>query len=466
MKVTRWGVSAIAALLLAGGAGFAGDTDELNAMKATMENMKQEMEAMRATMASEREAMRANAGGAPESLKSANGKATVKIGGNFQVRYNVSYENAYNNRTDQSAAATYGDYRDNSRYTRTNWDIYKAEINFTIDFTPDTMGYIALRPDRGNASVGQLLDEVWWQWSNIGGTGFSAKVGLQTLDMGMYNGDANPWGRVMILDPLVKSAVRTAGQSSYTSAYASDIYNNHATDITAIGVSASYKWDQFKVTAGVYGQQVAQDSGMDNTLGVTENGSARNIDIENHYVTGYYDPCWLENLHLQASYFGEFDQGAGVSSATWLPRDYYLVNGTNHGATYVPGFDLGVSYTADKWAVYGEAVVIANPQYYQDSVEMVYSVGADYSLTEKLKVGGSFDWQNFYGSRYWGNVNSTGDSTLECYTLRAALGAKYDFGNGLYVQAQYSHYWTKAWGVQDSNCKDADAITLQTGFKF
>lgn len=464
MKVTRWGVSAIAALLLAGGASFAGETDELNTMKATMENMKQEMEAMRATMASEREAMRANAGGAPEALKSASGKATVKIGGAFQVRYNASFENGYQNATSADSPT------DNTRYTRTSWDIYKAEINFTIDFTPDTMGYIALRPDRGNASVGQLLDEVWWKWSNIGGTGFAAKVGLQTLDLGMFNGDNNPWSRVMILDPFVKTAAANAGAGyDYSTTSTGDFgINSHATDINAIGVTATYQWDQFKVAAGIYGQQVANDAGMDGSLGVTTNGTARNLDIENHYVTGYYDPCWLENLHLQASYFGEFDEGANVVNAagnsvqTWYPADYTAVTASNKGATYIPGFDFGVSYIADKWAVYGEGVVVVNPQYYRDSIQTAFTVGADYSLTEKLKVGGMFDWMNYDVDGY-----STGmASSVQSYTLRAALGAKYDFGNGLYVQAQYSHYWVKTWGVNDSKCKDADAITLQTGFNF
>ncbi len=462
MKVTRWGTSAIAALLLASGVSFAGDTDDLNSMKATMENMKQEMETMRSSMASEREALRANAGGAPESLKSANGKATVKIGGNFQVRYNVSYENGYQGSSTQYA---------NTRYTRTNWDIYKAELNFTIDFTPDTSGYLVLRPDRGSASVGQLLDQVWWKWNNIGGTGFGTKVGLQKLDLGMYNGSANPWDRVMILDPFVKTAAKFAGQSYTTSGTTSNnsLFGStgatHASDITAIGVSADYKWDQFKVVAGIYGQRVANDDGMDNTLGVTTNGTARNIDIENHFITTYYDPCWLEGLHLQASYFGEFDQGAaatsGTSGTTWFPSDYTASTASNHGSTYVPGFDFGVSYKADKWAVYGEALVVVNPNYYSDSVQMAYSAGADYSLTEKLKVGGSFDWMSYLWDRTY-----TNGSPIESYTLRGALAAKYDFGNGLYVQAQYSHYWVKTWGIADSKCKDADAVTLQTGFKF
>lgn len=475
MKVTRWGLSAIAALLLAGGAGYAGDTDELNAMKTTMENMKQEMEAMRATMASEREAMRANTGGAPEALKSANGKATVKIGGDFKVRYSIGLENGYNNATSAETP------HDNTRYTRTSWDIYKAEINFTIDFTPDTMGYIALRPDRGDSSVGMgLLDEAWWQWKNIGGTGFAVKVGLQTLEIGTYNsydGHDSPWERAMIWDPFVKSA---AQRNAFG---ANGDYNfAHETDINAIGISASYTWDQVRLVAGIYGQQVWQNPGKSNTLGVTTNGSARNLDIENHYITVYYDPCWLENLHLQASYFGEFDQGGGVNAQTWWPSNYTALTQTNHGATYLPGFDVGASYIADKWAVYAEGLFIANPNYYQDSWNLTFSVGADYSLTEKLKIGGMFDYTQLYGSRFWGDSSWVGGDplavppvpagytnqggTFNGYAMRAAIGARYDFGNGLYVQAQYSHYWVKAWGVSDSHCKDNDQLTFQTGFTF
>lgn len=441
--------------------------NEMDTMKATMDNMKQEMEVMRSTMASECDAMRANAGGAPEALKSASGKATVKIGGELKLRYTASIQNGY-----QNAATQY----DNSRYTRTRWDIYKADLNFKIDFTPDTCGYISLRPDRGSASVGNLLDEAWWKWRSIGGTGFSAKVGLQDLDFGMFNADASPWERVMISEPYVKTTATTA-VSSYPTAL------DHERDITAIGMSAGYEWDQFKVVAGVYGQRSSNDDGMDNTLGVTSDGTARNLDIENHYVTGKYDPCWLEGLHLQASYLGEFDQGQGAgtftstptstiytaSAATWYPGNFDAR--TLRGATYVPAFDFGVSYTADKWAVYAEGIVIANPQFYKDSVVMTYTIGADYALTERLKLGGMFDWESIDLSHYYGNLrnyrNVYGDNgRVEVYSLRAALAAKYDFGNGLYVQAQYSHSWNKAWGVADNKCKDADAINLQTGFKF
>ena len=96
-------------------------------MKATMENMKQEVEAMRATISAEREAMRANAGGAaPEALTSANGKATVKIGGNFKIRYDYGW------------LSNYADSDNNQRRTRSSWDMYKSLVTFDLCFTPDT----------------------------------------------------------------------------------------------------------------------------------------------------------------------------------------------------------------------------------------------------------------------------------------------------------------------------------------
>jgi len=403
-------------------------------------------------MATEREAMRANAGGAPEALKSANGKATVKIGGDFRTRYTLGWSAGYNP----------SDTNDNSRYTRSQWDIWKAELNFTIDFTPDTQAYIALRPDRGSGAVGQFLDQAWWQWGNIGGTGFSAKVGLQDLDIGMFNGDDSPWDRVMISDPYVKDVVLAGG---FSGSYLSGKSFSSATDLTALGASVAYKWDQIKVSAGICGQQVSTDPEAD--LGVTTDGTPRNIGIENHYLPGAYDPCWVEKLHLQASYFGQSDNGQNSSTIGYYREGYNTPNTRNVwndnriNSFYVPGVDFGASYIEDRWAVYAEGSVVSNPLFIKNSFMMAYSIGADYSLTEKLKIGGMLDWNDTELTRV-----ASGGNNVYLYSLRAALGAKYDFGNGLYVQAQYCHEWVKQWGAQNNDCKDLDQITLQTGCKF
>jgi hypothetical protein len=216
---------------------------------------------------------------------------------------------------------------------------------------------------------------------------------------------------------------------------------------------------------------------------VTQNGTSRNLDIENHFITANYKPCWLEGLTVQGTYFGEFDQGGGVTTGnastgsgygTWLPSDYATVSYKNRGATYAPGTILGGVYKQEKWAVYSEAQFILNPNYYKDSYEFSWSNGADYALTEKLKIAGALEWRQVYGSSSFGanayNGNAlllgTGGGQLNAYTLRTSLGAKYDFGNGLYVQAQYLHYINQAWGVGDNRTKDSDVLTLQTGFLF
>ena len=449
MKVSHWGVSAIAALLLAGGSSFASDNGELSTMKATMESMKQEMEAMRATMASEREAIRASAGGAPEAMKSANGKATVKIGGETRIRYALGFDNGYNQ----------NDLSDRTRYAKGEWAIRMAKLDFTIDMTPDTQGYIALRLERADAGQGGLLDEVWYQWSNIGGTGFAAKVGLQTLDLGMFNGDNNPWGRVMVWDPFVKDSAQGGAFDRGTGMMNGALYQE--TDITELGVTATYKWDQFKVAAGIY-QRGA-------TRGVVTDATQRNLGFANHYITGYYDPCWLEGLHFQASYFGEFDNGQG-SDQYGMFRDSWIDNDpaiamweiNRRGTGYTPGFDIGAFYKADCWAVYGEMVVVANQNYYADSTEITFSLGADYNLTEKLRVGAALD----YKSAYMHNKAQLLNAGINQWGMRASLGANYDFGNGLYIRAQYSHDWLKTYGVASNGTRDNDMIAFQTGFKF
>jgi hypothetical protein len=84
MKILRWGVAAALAAVVGAAPSFA--DDELSAMKASMDNMKIEMEAMRSQLAAEREALRSNAGGAPEGLTSAKGNATIRIGGDVRIQ--------------------------------------------------------------------------------------------------------------------------------------------------------------------------------------------------------------------------------------------------------------------------------------------------------------------------------------------------------------------------------------------
>lgn len=453
----NWKAGAVAVLIFAGGAGWAGDNDELGEVRSAIENMKQEMEVMRATLASEREAIRASAGGAPEALKSANGKATVKIGGETRVRYALGFSSGYNPL----------DGSDRTRYVSGEWALRMAKLDFTVDLTPDTQGYIALRLDKNTAGPGGLLDEVWYRWSNIGGSRFAVKAGLQTLDLGMFNGEYNPWERVMVWDPFVKDTAERGAYDriNYMGKNPSGVNQGEVfrsfygqTDITELGLTASYEWEQFRASAGIYQRGF--------TRGVVSDANPRNLGFVNHYVTVAYNPAWLEGLHLQASYFGEFDNGQraeyGIFRDSFITAGFDIEDLNRLGAVYTPGIDLGAFYKGDRWAAYGEMVFIANQNYWGDSTEITFSVGADYNLTEKFRIGAALD----YRSAYMSNKVQLLDAGINQWGLRASLGANYDFGNGLYIRAQYSHDWMRTYGIASNGVRDNDMVAFQTGFKF
>lgn len=424
-------------LALAIAAGAYAD-DERAAVKAQMESMRQEMAAMQSSLASGREAIRASAGGAPESMKSANGKATVRIGGEVKVRYALGFESGYN----------VNDGSELTRYATGEWAVRTAKLTFDIDLTPDTAGHISLDLEKNTAGPGGVLNEVWYQWSNIGGSGLALKVGRQTLDFGMYNGDCNPWDRVMVWDPAVKDVLQPGAFDRADGGLFA------TTDITTLGVSAAYRWSDFKLSLGVY----------DGVRGVTTDATLRNFGLSNHYATLYYDPCWLEGLHLQAGYGGAFDVGQGSTSYGQWRSSTDADIATRRGAAYTSSFDFGVYYQQERWAVYGETIFVVNQLNYRGATENVFSVGADYNLTEKLRVGAAFD----YGAMSSPNHAQLLDNGTHQLGMRASLGANYDFGNGLYIRAQYSHYWYKTWGSDDysSKCRDNDQIAFQTGFVF
>ena len=83
-------------------------------------------------------------------------------------------------------------------------------------------------------------------------------------------------------------------------------------------------------------------------------------------------------------------------------------------------------------------------------------------------VGAGFEFahSNYAAEYYYGNRPVWGQGALNDNLYRLTLGAKYDFGNGLYLQAQYYHDMFYAAGVGDQGLKDADVILLQTGFQF
>ena len=465
MQVLRWSAAAALAAMVSVAPSFA--NDEMSAMKASMDNMKIEMEAMRSQLAAEREALRANAGGAPEALTSAKGNATIRIGGDVRFQYSIGWNSGYGRRQPNKLNNT-----TNYRTTDAGWALARAKVDFDINLSCDTSAYVALRFDNPSERINGLgiIDEAYWKWNNVGGSGFGLKVGLFDQPFGMGNNTDNGGWDYFNSDRAIMTApfamdINTSIYDAYNAMNFGDLKH----DTTNFGVLASYNWDdQFVLQAGIMGSEIAvtkdgkefYDMGWN--PGSDRHNENRNLGFVNHIISLSWNPCWLEGLHLEAAYKGSFDSGRGVSTEFGL--DPFRSNERHvKDSGYMPSFDFGVVYNAnDALAFYGEAAFDFRPAYF-NGFAMSMTAGVEYKLTEKLSLGGEFDWTHFAID---GNKSLGRDRDANGNLYRLTAGARYDFGNGLYVRGQYLHDWSTITGIGEGYAHPSDVIMLETGFKF
>ena len=465
MQILRWSAAAALAAMVSVAPSFA--NDEMSAMKASMDNMKIEMEAMRSQLAAEREALRANAGGAPEGLLSAKGNATIRIGGDFRTQYSMGWNSGYGRMQPNKLHTT-----TNYRTTDAGWNMAKAKISFDVDLSCDTSAYIALNFANVCEQVNGLrvIDEAYWKWNNIGGTGLSLKVGLFDQPFGMGNNtDFGGWNyssneRAIITDPFTATPNTGIYQANMC-------FRDFKHDTTNFGILASYNWDdQFVLQAGIEASEI-EGNGYDMGFnpGADNHNSLRNLGFVNHIISVAWNPCWLEGLHAELTYKGTFDSGKYMNGGRAIAqyRDPYAYTRPENvnmftdkaDSSYSPSLDFGVSYKVnDALAFYGEMAFDFRPAYsYGFMMNMV--AGVEYKLTEKLTLGGQFDWSH---------VCYDGKKTDDVYgnLYRLTAGARYDFGNGLYVRGQYMHDFSCVSQMKEGYLKPSDVIMLETGFAF
>ena len=457
MKVLRWGVCALAALLMTAGSSFANDSD-IDAMKSAMDNMKQEMDAMRATMSAEREAMRESAGGAPEALRSKGGNATVRIGGKIAVRYRAEFSS--NENAQGAEAPMGGEYA-----TKTGWEMDTASVTFDFQINEDLSAFIDVRPTK--------FDKAYFQWNNIGGTGLGTQVGWIGVPCGMYDASWSPNGAVLIYNPATKANLLTAANTPTAPGISTD------DDLTAMGVKLYYELDQFKITGTVYNNALGNANDDESvTTALASDGVSRNYGI-NHSIMLEYSPAFLEGLHFSFTYVGDVDFGQGESwagrsvdydwdTSTWVENSNDD-NDSGRGTSYSPTFDLGVAYVADKFAVWATADYTINPGYYAQSWGWNLQVGANYNITERLAVAGAFDMSQ-YGSSNAQLKGAAANDYVNAAAYRAMVGAKYTFCNGVWVKANYAHTWMTyeqgATSTDNEWTRGRDEFVFETGVAF
>ena len=417
-------------------------------IKKERQDFNDNMRSMQVALDTEREVMRESAGGAPEALRSKSGSANVRIGGKVQVRYYAEFDPNYNYQSESQPGG--GQYA-----TRLGWTMDTASVTFDMQFNEDLSMFIDVRPSD--------FDKAYFQWNNIGGSGLGTQVGYIGIYGGMYSSSTDPWGRVFITNPVVKEFSQAFVVQQGSSA------NNPGDDITRMGLKLYYTFnDEITVTGAVFSPSDLGDTGgllggYDSDINssiLAPNGDARNNGFMDCSLSVEYKPAIIEGLLFSATYVGLADLGQGT---------YTVAN--RRGSSYSPQFDLGVAYLTDKYGVYLESAYTLNPGYYSDTYNFSVSLGADYHLTEKLSaaVGAAYGYFASGSELYKSTVNPSSGSSYPHFSssaVRVRVGARYDFANGVWVKAEYSHLISTASGMKDNSVKDSNHFIFETGLIF
>ncbi len=409
----------------------------------------QNMNSMQAALATERELMRETAGGAPEALRSNGGNATVRVGGKIAVRYYADFDSNYNHQGQPQPSG--GQYA-----SKLGWTMDTASVTIDTQFNEDLSLFIDIRPSS--------FDKAYFQWNNIGGSGLGTQVGFIGIPAGMYSSSTDMWGRVFITNPVVKEFSQAFMVSKGSAA------NNPTDDIKRMGVKLYYQFfDQLTLTGTIFSPSDLGNpsdllegySATDSRTILAPNGDPRNNGFMSQSISLEYKPAFLEGLLLSATYAGLADLGQGTFDSA-----------DRRGSSFCPKFDLGVAYLTDKYGVYFETAYNLNPGFYSDTYNLSMSLGADYSLTEKLSlaVGAAYGFMASSSDKYKATLEPTGNAPgyphFESSTVRLRIGARYNFANGVWVKGEYGHLFSTASGMNDNSIKDGNHFTLETGVVF
>lgn len=434
----------------------------LSSMKQEMETLQEELHTLRTETKTWKDAQRLHAGGAPESLRSRQGKATLRIGGELKTQFRARWSD---NDPDNPQYRRYSD----------DWRMETTTLQFQADFTPDTTAFLRLRLDQTHRLAGghgghTFIDEAWWQWRNIGNTGINLRVGRFQLPFGeQYNG-------ILPIDSFNDNGAEYAGLGDYS---VNNLRNpnmaNPANNMAWTPGSVYGVGPEVSLSRGDFTFTLAIADGILNQYGGGSDFTAKNRAQYSAWVNTAakleWDPSMIEGLHVSASYLGVHNYGwdNGRLNRQALPR-------APQGANYAPSFNLAADYTVGKYRFFFENTISihaarllaedgwAPDNYdvliYADNLVNTLTAGLTYAHSEKLSFTGMFDWGRISTPKRWYNTPGHGQTNA----FRAAFGTQYDFGNGIRLQAAYAHTWS-TWSVE-RNTRNTDELVLQTLLEF
>lgn len=333
-------------------------------------------------------------------LRSANGKATVRIGGEINTDYSASWK----------------DNPQNPWTAQAGWQLHNTNLRFTIDLSSNIQARIKLDFSESQYYMqNQILEEALVMWKNICGGPFGVIFGKGEAPYGQdrtlgiiqsYNhtdGSYSPEGQIILNGASFGQRFNAAGSTT-------PVWHPGEIDrVIMAGVSLDWDdiikaefaffqpWD-YEPQAGdsVNGISAIGDSGFESFAGrVWWNTPIEGLVAE---VSGV-----RKHMRRRGSVVGGTEDCYAVSAGfDWILPDMPLEIFAEYQHSWDWNFTEG---------------------YDTDTV----SVGALYNITDKIRIGAMVEW-----------LNIENNSSTTNY-FKTVLHSKYDFKNGIYMMAEYGN---------------------------
>ena len=438
-------------------------------------------------------------GGDAETLTSMYKKGVVKIGGEFKV--NVEHRHTEN--ADDS----------NDEVDQTIWS-EEVDLFMRVDAGADSYAHFKFEMDRG---APDLVDEAYYMWKNVRGSGWSILFGLGDVPFGQYIGNAyldpcsdggmllkdTPGGDDNVAAKWTTRAFPTAavsdptpdrmyeGQHYERSVITGDVWQTCPDEMLTLGAAYTFREivtleaSLFQHDSDVY-EDRSHDTGFFESYALRLSGSPmEGLDLSVSFINTHdnmFDEDGEDDNHAdngrdidvlgqRAAYNMYRIIAERTAAGTMSATQYNRMTGSGGVAQYtsemnpnIRALSLAGNYETPngKWNVYAEYIHTWNANHYEHVDTDTVTAGMVYALTEKVDLIGEFGWVGI-DNEAWDAHNSGLDFEEDVYTME--LAASYTLDNGISFLLGYRHEWYEndlgGWGDTD-----ADLIGFETAWKF
>lgn len=425
MNIARWGMTALATVLFAGGAAFAEDSSSLRAELA-------DLKAKVSAMESAKQGGCSTCGGngcstcGGEGLTSMGGNATIQIGGS--VHADLIFIHGDSNETTVASGDDDDDYRRTVFNAGSDAVSDPSFLDLKVSASDNMYFMITLELNNDENGSADILENLYFAWEGVRGSAWDLYIGEKTVDYGMdkYTGiipTFNDGGAYLLNEGFGGPSGATAGNTS----------GGYGIGVSALaGTSngfATSRIEVYQIEAVYHYCDLANFyfTVFQNGVGVFEDHSTDDMGFESWAIKAEVMP--MEGLTLQAS-VQNWRNDALRKTANRDEDSMSLSVGFDYDFQCLP-LNLWAEYQHDFDAFFSN----------QTDID-IFSIGATYGFSECLAGTVMFDWAEVDDPLFSGPTSLTTVQDEDYYQI--AVNLKYTFDNGVYFLGEYAYSWFDA----------------------